>query len=262
MASPKSAGVGGAEIRAGIQHLGQEAVGDVQELQDIVVPAPLPDVVEQRARRVGGVGDMALAARELPDQPAVDRAEGELAGLGPLARAVHIVEEPGELGAREIRVEQKARLLLHHRLMAVAAQRSRHRGGAPILPDDGVVHRRAGVAVPKHDRLALVRDADGGDRTRRLLPGFAHGGERGGPDHLRVVFHPARSGIDLREFLLRGGDGHHVSVEHDGPCRCGALVDRQNLCHRASPSPSGPRPYRAVSRGQATPPYAPGARPP
>jgi hypothetical protein len=119
-------GVGGAEIRAGIQHLGQEALGDVQELQDIVVPAPLPDVVEQRARRVGGVGDMALAARQLPDQPAVDGAEGELAGFGPLPRALDVVEEPGELGAREIRVEQKARLLLHHRLMAGlrAAQQS------------------------------------------------------------------------------------------------------------------------------------------
>ena len=40
-------------------------------------------------------------------------------------------------------------------------------GGAPVLPDDGAVAGPAGAAVPGHDRLPLVGDAEGGDRLRR-----------------------------------------------------------------------------------------------
>jgi hypothetical protein len=46
------------------------------------------DVEEQRARGVAGIGDVQPAAgAELPQQPAVDGAEGELAALGAAARA-------------------------------------------------------------------------------------------------------------------------------------------------------------------------------
>jgi hypothetical protein len=40
------------------------------------------DVEEHRAGGVAQVGDVPPAAGELPHQPAVDGAEGELAGLG------------------------------------------------------------------------------------------------------------------------------------------------------------------------------------
>ena len=39
-------------------------------------------------------------------------------------------------------------------------------GGAAVLPDDRVVDRLAGLAVPDDRRLALVGDADRGDRRR------------------------------------------------------------------------------------------------
>ena len=39
------------------------------------------DVEQHRARRVGHIGDVRRAARELPDQPAVDRAERQLPGF-------------------------------------------------------------------------------------------------------------------------------------------------------------------------------------
>ena len=43
------------------------------------------------------------------------------------------------------------------------AQRVADGGGAAVLPDDGVVDRPAGGAVPQHGGLALVGDADGGN---------------------------------------------------------------------------------------------------
>ena len=53
-----------------------------------------------------------------------------------------------------------------HRLVPRLAQRRAEVGGAAVLPDDGVVDRAAGVAVPDHDGLALVGDADAGDVAR------------------------------------------------------------------------------------------------
>ena len=49
------------------------------------------------------------AAGQLPDQPAVDGAEQQLAGFGALLRAGHAVQQPADLGAREVRVDQQAR---------------------------------------------------------------------------------------------------------------------------------------------------------
>ena len=51
------------------------------------IPLRPADIEQQRARRVGGIGQVHLAARETPQQKAVDSAESELAGLGRRARA-------------------------------------------------------------------------------------------------------------------------------------------------------------------------------
>ena len=62
--------------------------GMLSSLQQLLVPAVFDDVVEHGAAGVGAVGDVALAAGQVPDQPGVDGAEGELALLGLRARAL------------------------------------------------------------------------------------------------------------------------------------------------------------------------------
>ena len=47
----------------------QEAPGNVEDPEQLVVPSPLVDVEEQRARRIRDVGDVHPAAGELPHQP-------------------------------------------------------------------------------------------------------------------------------------------------------------------------------------------------
>ena len=46
---------------------------------------------------------MDLAARQLPDEPRLDRAEQQLAALGTLARAGDVFEQPVDLRARRNR---------------------------------------------------------------------------------------------------------------------------------------------------------------
>ena len=72
-----------------------------------------------------------------------------------------VVEQPADLGRREVRVEHQAGARAHHRLVTRALERRAGVGGAAILPDDGVGDRAAGLAVPQERGLALVGDADG-----------------------------------------------------------------------------------------------------
>ena len=104
--------------------------------------APVVDVVEERPARVRGVRRVHGAARELPDEPRVDRPERELPAGGPRPRAGHVVEEPLQLRPGEVGVEDEARLRRERRLVARRpgarrrsarssgpARRSRSRGG-------------------------------------------------------------------------------------------------------------------------------------
>jgi hypothetical protein len=79
---------------------------------------------------------MDRAAGETPEEEAVDRARGELCPLGPRPRAGHMIEDPGELGAREIGIEQQSSLRLHQGFDPVGTQVCAYVGGAPVLPDD------------------------------------------------------------------------------------------------------------------------------
>ncbi len=121
------------------------------------------DVEQHGARGVAVVGGVHRAAGEVPDQPAVDGTEGQLAALGLLAHTGHVVQDPGQLGGGEVGVDAQAGFLQHAVAQAALAQVDAGGLGAPVLPDDGVVHRLARFAVPDHGGFALVGDADGAD---------------------------------------------------------------------------------------------------
>jgi hypothetical protein len=81
------------------------------------------------------------ATGQLPKQPAVDGAEGEFAATGRRPRAGNVVEYPGELGGGEIGVEHQAGAFAQRVGDAAFRKPCARRGGAPVLPDDGVAQR-------------------------------------------------------------------------------------------------------------------------
>ena len=207
MAPPNNSGTLSPKWRGGVLHLRQHRARHAQDLQQFVVPLPGVDVEQQRARGVGGVGGMHLAAGEPPQQIAIDGAEHQLAALGARARAGHVIEDPGDFGAGEIGIDDQAGLGRDRRLVAFGFEFGADVGGAAVLPDDGAVHGLAGGAVPHHGGLALVGDADRGDvfgGDAGLLQRLAAGRDGRGPDVLRLVLDPAGGRKMLREFLLRG----------------------------------------------------------
>ena len=124
--------------------------------------------------------------------------------------------------------------------MALLLEFGAELGGAPILPDNGIVDRLARFPVPDYHRLALVRDADGGNiggGGACLLDGGLDRPQHAVPDFLRVVLDPAILREVLGELLLSHAHDLARLVEQDRPARGRALIDRQNeLGHENLPT--------------------------
>ena len=87
---------------------------------------------------------------------------------------------------------------------------SQNCGGAAVLPDDGVVDRLAGFAIPDDGGLALIGDADARRCRRRVSPALLRAASRDVsscdlPDFVGVMLDPAGLRKDLPELLLRDG---------------------------------------------------------
>ncbi len=151
-----------------------------------------------------------------------------------LAGAGDVVEQPAELGPREISIEHQPGLALNHVGVAGLAQRIAHRGGATVLPDDGVGDGPAGLALPQHGRFTLVGDADRGKVGRRdagLRDRLGEHAELRRPDLGRIVLHPARLRKVLLELLLRDGANGAGVIEDNGAGTGRSLIQGEHERH-------------------------------
>src|SRR5690606_14126247 len=170
-----------------------------------------------------------------------DSAEAELALLGAPARPLHLVEEPLDLRAREIGVEHQPGLAGEKLLLAGPFQPLADAGGPPVLPDDGVVDRLAGGAVPDDRRLALIGDPDGGNVAggdAALPDGGLDRPQAGCPYFVWNMLHPSRGGEMLGEFHFPDADDLLPVVEDHGSARGGSLVDRQYVSGHSEMAPA------------------------
>ncbi len=154
--------------------LGQCALGDVEQVEQLGVPATSADVVQKRARGVRGVGE--VLAGELEREPRVDRAEHRAAVAGAFAQARDVLQQPGDLRGREVGVEHEAGSRAHERLVPLGAQPLAQRRGAAVLPDDRAMQRLAGRQGPTRRpsragwRAPLPQARPGRCRRRRRAP--------------------------------------------------------------------------------------------
>ncbi len=118
---------------------GSTAARDAEEREEIVVPAPTPDVVEQVRDAFEASVAWTLPLGEAPEEPGVDVPNASSPRLGPAARTVHVVEDPRDLGRREVGIEQEAASAARTSglVTAFGAQAHRTLGRAAVLPHDG-----------------------------------------------------------------------------------------------------------------------------
>src|SRR5579884_1253489 len=104
--------------------------------------------------------------RQLPYQPAIDRPKQKLPGTSPLARPRNVLENPTNLAAREIRIDDKpglsGNLIRHSRPPQLRAEP----GSPPALPNNRGRNRLARFAIPNNSSLALIRNPDRRNRAR------------------------------------------------------------------------------------------------
>ena len=163
------------------------------------------------------------AAGQPPEQEAVDRAEGELAALGRGARARHLVEQPGELGGREVGVDRRGRCAPGRSGSWPSATSSRQR--AAVRRSCQTIARWTGApgrALPEHRGLALVGDADRGDLApRRGRPRRARSRQTASVSRQissgSCSTQPALRVVLLAARAARCATGTAVAVEQDRP---------------------------------------------
>ena len=178
----------------------QQRPVDAEQVEQLVVPVERVEVEQHRPGRVRQVGGVDAAAGQLPDEPRVDRAEGEL-----VARRVGAREQPLELRGGEVRDRARAPFARGRarraargsaRRCAGPARRSRARPACPSLAPRGP-SSRAG------SRSRSPRARTGGRRPTATASSAAPSTER--PELLRVVLDPARAAGSAAE--TRGSRG-------------------------------------------------------
>ena len=175
------------------------------------------EIEQQRARRRRGIGD--VDAAQPVQQP----------GVGGRAHAVarHSLAQPAHLGRSEIGVERQAGERLQRLLMR--PQCVAHGERAAVLPGDGDRQRAARGAVPRQHGLALVGEAQGGDRRAGACDRLPAGFEHRLPELLGILL-DAAVGSDVRMhrhlgFAQHGARGRH----HQRLGGRGSLVDGEHV---------------------------------
>ena len=181
----------GAVVAGAVPHLREHGFRHPEEATEIVIPAPFADVVEHGARGIGGVGGVDLSAGQVPQQETVDGAGQKFAASGAFPGAFDMIENPGDLGAREIGIRQQARALGNHRGVAFSGKTAACAGGSAVLPDNCRGDRPAGGAIPDDHGFPLVGDAHGGDGRGGPGQHLAQSVDAGGEDVLGILFNPA-----------------------------------------------------------------------
>ena len=87
-------------------NLGQHRRGDAKQRQQLIIPAVGVHIQEHGPSGIADVGSMNTSATELPHQPTVHGAKGQLPRFGHGASAADVVQNPLQLGGRKIGVDQ------------------------------------------------------------------------------------------------------------------------------------------------------------
>jgi hypothetical protein len=244
---------------------------NLQECTQFGVPGAGSDVAQHRAAGVGDIGDETASAGEVPHQPGVDRADGQVVVDGDVA----MLQQPRSLRAGEVRVEDQARTFSDQREVAGSGEVVTARCRPAILPDDRRAVRLAGRAIPRQDGLALVGDADGRHvRQADLVDDLAQRLCGNAPDLGGVVLDPARRGVVLGELPIgghrrpavdeHGATAHAGGARVDGDhasfvvrcrcrcrCRCGCRCDSHRLRRFVAFGRLPPPAVRLVGAGRA-----------
>ena len=177
------------------------------------------DIENHGPTGIAHVGNVRLPPSQIPDQPTVDGAKGQLPGPGLFARSLDVVQHPANLRPGKISIYDQSGFSLNRIGLPGLFQFTAKIGRSSVLPDDGIADRFSGGTVPNHRGLPLVGNAytgNIGSSSAYFLERLTSNSQLGTPDFLGVVLDPAGFGKDLLELLLSQGSDGALSVKNDG----------------------------------------------
>ena len=110
----KQLGIGRTVYTAGRLNLRQHLARNAQNSQDFVIPLQSMNIKHQCTRSIGIIRNMNLTAGQLPDNPAVNSTEQQLACFRTLACMRYVFQNPVQLGTGEISIQNQACLFTEH----------------------------------------------------------------------------------------------------------------------------------------------------
>ena len=201
----KQLGIGRTVYTAGRLNLRQHLARNAQNSQDFVIPLQSMNIKHQCTRSIGIIRNMNLATGQLPDNPAVNSTEQQLACFRTLTCMRYVFQNPVQLSTGKIRIQNQACLFTEHIGVATDFQQITVFRSTTALPDNRLADRTTGVLVPNYCGFALVCNTDAGNISRsniQLAHCLVHQAYLGSPDFLGIVLHPACLRIILRKLLL------------------------------------------------------------
>ena len=143
-----------------------------------------------------------------------------------------MVKNPLDLGGREIRINHQASLLVDHLLITIFNQLFGDVARLLRLPDNCVINRLTGMAIPNNRRFPLVSNPN-----RRNLIGLDLGLNHyvwnhwlnAIPNLQGIMFNPPWLREVLRKFLLADRNLISVMVKDNRPWARRSLVNRHDI---------------------------------
>ena len=223
------------------QNLRQHRRRYPQPVENLLIPAAGMNIKHHRPGSVGVIGREDLPARQLPHQPGVYRPKTKLPFFRPLPRTRNLIENPGNLGRREIGVNQQTCRLADILPPALFFQLFAQWCCPAALPNNCVIDRAASALFPNNRRLPLIGDPDGGDLLR-FNPCQQHRVDQyailGRVNFHRVMLHPAFMRVILGILPLGNTDNLLIMVENHCTGTSRPLVKGYHILfiHDLSPS--------------------------
>ena len=224
--------LGLSEYTARRHNLRQQLHRNIQLAANRRIPLVRVNIKQHRARRIGHVCHMPLAARQIPNQPAIHRAKQQLAAFGAVSRARHVIKNPTDFRRGKIGIHEQTGRLADIRFQAAGAQILRHRRRSAALPDNRRCDGFSRLFIPDNGCLALIGDTNGGNllgpdsqRSNRLLTNRA----LYLPDFSRRLFHPSVMRIYHVQLTLFHRTHIVLLIKYNTAGTGRACVNRKNI---------------------------------
>ena len=175
---------------------------------------------------------MSCAVSQFPNQPGIDSPKEQFALFSSFLCSLNMVQNPANLGSREVSVNNQTSLFVEFFHIALAFQLFSQRSSLARLPNDSIIDRKTCIFIPNDSCFTLVGDSDGFDLIRfdsTFDEGTCDNGLNRVPNFIGIVLNPSSLRENLSKFFLTGANFFSFFVKDDGAGTSSSLVDGHDV---------------------------------